>query len=279
MIEEEESDLREVEVLYRRHYRLAASGWVGGNNRITVEIAEEPNADVTSRKVWHRRRNWSGTDLEVRLAIGSDWRRSVADRGLAVLDGLLTTHAGSVVADGEIEAFPASWIRRGRGLSVRAETGWIARHRPSGTAYHLPGGEAAEAVAALRRKLRGQAIPQAEKDERRRLRNEAHRDRLHRLFEKLARHDLAEVGEVVVTRRDSIKAGNCEPGTDQFIDEFFPGRASATIAEIATTVGRVDVTNLDEVRLTLARQIASACLAAIRRRRRERRETDRPTPG
>ncbi|WP_165252053.1 hypothetical protein [Paludisphaera soli] len=277
MLEEDESARREVGALYRRNYRLAASGWVGGGNRITVEIGEEPSADATSRKVWHRRHNWSGTDLEVRLTISPNWRRTVGDRGLAFLDRLLTTHAGPVEMDGEIEAFPASWVRRSRGLSVRAETGWIAYHRPSGTAYHQLGGEAAEAVAALRRKLRLQAIPQVERDERRRRRNEAHRDRLQRLVEKLARHDLADVGDVVVKRRDSIKAGNCEPGTDEFIDEFFPGRASATIAEIAVAVGGIEITGLDEARLTLARQIASACLAAIRRHRRERRESDRPT--
>jgi hypothetical protein len=95
--------------------------------------------------------------------------------------------------------------------------------------------------------------------------------------EKLARHDLADVGDIAVTRRDSIKAGNCEPGTDEFIDLFFPGRTSATIAEIAGAAGRVEITSLDQARVTLARQIASACLAAIRRHRRERRETDRPT--
>jgi hypothetical protein len=171
MVEEEESARREVGSLYRRHYRLAQSGWVGGENRIAVEITEEPNAAATSRRVWHRRRSWSGTNLDVRLSIGPEWRRSVAGLGLAVLDGLLTTHAGPAVMEGEIEAFPASWVRRGRGLSIRAETGWIAYHRPSGTAYHLPGGEAAKAVAALRRKMRTQAVPQSEKDERHRRRN------------------------------------------------------------------------------------------------------------
>lgn len=277
MIEDQTSEQRDVEALYRKHYRLANSAWVGGENEIKVVVAEEPSAVAESRKVWHRKHAWSGTELEVRLSISPNWRRSVADCGLAVLDGLLTTHAGAAVTDGDLEAYPASWVRRGRGLSIRAETGWIARHRPSGTAYHLPGGEAAKAIAALRRKMRNQAIPQSEKDERRRRRTEIQRHRLQRLVEKLARHDLGDVGDVVVTRRDSIKAGNCEPGTDEFIDEFFPGRASVTIAEIATAVGRFEVTDLDESRLGLGRQIASACLAAIRRERRDRRGSDRST--
>lgn len=174
---------------------------------------------------------------------------------------------------GDIEAYPAAWVRQGRGLSVRSETGWIAYHRASPTAYHLPCGDAARAVAALRRKMRNQAIPQEERDERRRRRQEARRSRLERLMEKLARFDLADVGEVAVTRRDSIRAGNCEPGTDQFIDRFFPDRTSATIAEIAAAVGHTDLTELDEQHLTLARQIAAACLVAIGRHRRERRGT------
>ncbi|WP_337173511.1 hypothetical protein [Paludisphaera sp.] len=263
--------VQEVASLFRANYRLAGSGWVGGGNEITVSIGDEPKASARSRKVWHRRHAWSGTDLEVGVTVSPSWRRSVHARGLAVLDGLLTTHAGRVVRVGEVDAYPASWVRQGRGLSIRAETGWVARHRPSGTSYHLPGGDAARAAAGLRRKMRNQAVPQEEKDERRRRIREARRARLERLMGKLARHDLSDVGHVVVTRRDSLKAGNCEPGTDQFIDTFFPDRTSATIAEIAAAAGGTDPAGLDERHLTLARQIAAACLAAIGRHRRERR--------
>lgn len=262
---------QEVADLYRAHYRLASSGWVGGENSIKVVIGDEPQATARSRTVWHRKHSWSGTNLDVRITISRSWRRSVRARGLVVLDGLLTTHAGSVTRSDDIEAYPAAWVRQGRGLSVRSQSGWIAYHRESRTSFHLPGGDAARAVAALRRKMRNQAVPQEERDERRRRRQEARRARLERLVEKLARFKLADVGEVVVTRRDSLRAGNCEPGTDQFIDRFFPDRTSATIAEIATAVGRTDLTELNEQHLTLARQIAAACLVAIRRHRRERR--------
>lgn len=267
----EETIGREIESLFRNHYRLANSGWVGGENRITVEVGEEPKAIATSSKVWHRKHAWSGTNLEVQLTINRTWRRSVRARDLAVLDGLLTTHAGRVVRHGDIEAYPATWIRQGRGLTIRPESGWIAYHRPSGTAFHLAGGDAAKAVTALRRKMRSQAIPQRERDDRRRRRQEARQARLGRLMEKLARFDLADVGDVVVTRRDSLRAGNCEPGTDEFIDRFFPDRTAATIAEIAAAVGGIDLAHLDEQRLTLARQIAAACLVAIRRSRQEKR--------
>lgn len=270
----------EVRSLFRAHYRLASSGWVGGENRIDVVLGDKPKATAESRKVWHHKHAWSGTNLDVSITISPTWRRSVRARGLVVLDGLLTTHAGPVTRQGDIEAHPAAWVRQGRGLSIRPESGWIAYHRPSGTSYHLPGGDAARAVTGLRRKMRNQAVPQEERDERRRRSQEARQARLERLVEKLARHDLSDVADVAVTRQDSMKAGNCEPGTDQFIDKFFPDRASATIAEIAAAVGRTDLKSLDEQHLTLARQIAAACLAAIRRHRRERRaERSRRLPG
>lgn len=272
MAKQKQSVEQEVRDLFQANYRLASSGWVGGKSRIEVTNGDEPGASATTTKVWHKKHAWSGTNLDVRITVSPSWRRSVRTRGLAVLDGLLTTHAGPVVRDGDVEVYPASWVRQGRGLSVRDESGWVARHRPSGTTYHVPGGDAAGAVAALRRKMRNQAIPQEEKDERRRRNREARRARLERLVEKLARYDLSDVGHIVVTRRDSLKAGNCEPGTDQFIDTFFPDRTSATIAEIAAVAGRTDLAGLDEAHLTLARQIAAACLAAIRRRRRERQD-------
>lgn len=262
---------QEVASLFRANYRLASSGWVGGENEIEVVIGDEPKAFARSHKVWHRKHAWSGTDLEVCITISPTWRRSVRARGLAVLDGLLTTHAGPGSKAGEIDAYPATWVRQGRGLSIRPETGWIALHRPSRTAYHLAGGDAGKAVAALRRKLRNQAIPQEEKDERRRRIREARQARLERLVGKLARHDLADVGHIVVTRNDSLRAGNCEPGTDQFIDTFFPNKSSATIAEIAAVADLTDLAGLDESHVTQARQIAAACLAAIRRDRRSQR--------
>ena len=262
---------QEVRNLFRENYRLASSGWVGGENLITVVIGDRPSANTESKKVWDKKRTWPGTNLYVSLTVSPVWRRSVRARGLAVLDGLLTTHAGPVTRHAEIEVYRATWIRQGQGLSIRPESGWIAFHRPSLTTYHLPGGDAAVAVAALRRKLRKQAIPQEEKDERRRLRQEARRARLERLTERLTRHDISDVAEVVVTRQDSLRAGNCEPGTDEFINRFFADQHSATIAQIAVAVGHTDISTLGERDLTLARQIAATCLMAIRRDRSSRR--------
>jgi hypothetical protein len=168
-----------------------------------------------------------------------------------------------------LEVYPASWIRQSKGLTIRQESGWIAYHRESGTAYHLSGGSATEAVAGLCRKLRNQAIPQEEKNARRQQRARERTERFEQLLQRLARHDFQGVGDVIVTREDSLRAGNCVPGTDEFIDKFFPNRQSATIEEIVGVGGQTDVANLNEAELTLARQIGAACLLAIRRSKRE----------
>ena len=237
-------------------------------------VADIPHAVSSSEAVWHRKHPWKGTNLSVEFAVSRTWRRTVQARGLAIVDGLLTTHARRVKSDGEVVVYKASWIRQSRGLAIRAESGHLAYHTPSGTAYHSVGGKAAQAVAGLRRKLPSQAIPQGERDERTRRRREARLASLERMVRRLQDHELDDLGGVVVHREDSLRSRNCEPGTDAFIDRFFPDRTSATIAEIALAVGGLDLDpgKLTGERLVLARQIGAACLAAIRRARRERRD-------
>ena len=38
--------------------------------------------------------------------------------------------------------------------------------------------------------------------------------------------------DVVVTRSDSLDSGNCAPGTDEFIEEHFPGKTSVTVKDL-----------------------------------------------
>ena len=263
-----------VRVAFFANYRHATSSWVGGENEIQVVVADNPHAVSRSKTVWHRKHPWKGTNLSVEFAISRSWRRTVQARGLAIVDGLLTTHARRVKSDGEVVVYKASWIRQVRGLAVRAESGYFAHHPPSGTSYHCVGETARRAAAGLRRKLRSQAISQGERDERTRRRREARRASMERMVRRLQDRELDDLGGVVVLREDSLRARNCEPGTDAFIDAFFPDCSSATIAEIAAAVGGLDLDpgKLSGERLVLARQIGAACLAAIRRARRERRD-------
>lgn len=38
--------------------------------------------------------------------------------------------------------------------------------------------------------------------------------------------------DVVVTRSDSLKSGNCTFGTDEFIKEYFPGKTSVMVKDL-----------------------------------------------
>lgn len=37
---------------------------------------------------------------------------------------------------------------------------------------------------------------------------------------------------MVITRQDSLDAGNCESGTDDFLEEYFEGRTSVKVSEL-----------------------------------------------
>jgi hypothetical protein len=46
--------------------------------------------------------------------------------------------------------------------------------------------------------------------------------------------ELAEKhGDLEITRGDSLNAGNCTSGTDEFIAEYFKGRDSVKVSELA----------------------------------------------
>jgi hypothetical protein len=257
-------------------FRAAATAWAGGTTRDRVTISAEARAAGVTGRVWSKNGKWSGTDLDRCVNVMPGWRAKVLGRGLAVLDGLLTTHAAPAVRylDG-IEVYRASWVRQGRGYDLVAESGLIAFHRGSGTAYHLRGDDTVKAVSGLKRKMKAQAIPSEEREAKRRAgaaTRAAHQAaKLARLVERVTRGDLAGIEHVVVTRADSLRAGNCATGTDGFIARFLPGRDEATIGAIAHALGRLDIASLTDAERTLARQVAAACLVAIRRDRNARR--------
>lgn len=211
----------------------------------------------------------------VRLAVPEDWGVRVRRTGLAVLDGLLALDAEQLPTVGAVEVYRATWARQGRGVSLVTERGYIARHTPSGTTYHSTDRDPEAALRGLKRKVMAQAIPAADRDAaqatRRRKQQERRAAQLARLVGQLSRWDLSEIEHVEITRQDSIRAGNCEPGTDAFIERFLPGRAEGTIGELAAAMGRQDLAALAGTDLTLARQLAAACLVAVRRDRNARR--------
>jgi hypothetical protein len=252
-------------------------------------------SDTEEGWIDYKRQGWRRgiKSHEITVTIPLRWDLRVGNRNLGIVDGLLTLDAEPVKGAPEgIELYQARWARQARGLSIDSQSGIIARHTASATTYHstttrcvsLPrGGVSHEydpkaAVAGLKRKLTAQGVPadvrhaRAQAASQARAANRARQ--LTRLVDRLTAWDFDEIKHVVVRRDHSLKAGNCEPGTDEFIDRFFPDRgrdSQATIGEIASRIGATDPAKLAGADLTLARQLAAACLVAIRRDKQSRR--------
>lgn len=222
-----------VKPVVKRLYRRVQSGWAGGNTVISVKIQAEPYAAGDSRRVWSDNGKWSGNDAYLTVAVMYNYRRAIAAvPGLMDAGGMLTTHATRMAED----CWQAAWVKQGRGFDLNAETGYIVRSA-EGEWCHAKTEQAARKLATKR-----DAEVRAE------------RERLEKLAnEKLAAHsDLIAHIDLVVTLADSRSAGNCQAGTESWVNRFFPGRTSATVREILAA----DPTN--------SRALA-ACRAAIRR--------------
>jgi len=263
--------------LIRRHYRtMRRTRWCEGST-IRVVANADPGTRHESRRWWDKGDKYPTTSSYIRANVAPDWLRSVQPWRLAVVDGLVTTHAVLDSTQGDISVYRASWLRQGRGVSLISESGAIARHAATGMTYH--GRTPSVALAGLRRKMREQGLSPDDRRERDAAAAERARERAARratqltsVVSRLMRQDLGAIHGVEVRRADSLRAGNCAPGTDQFINRFFRGRTSATIGQIAAAVGpELAGESLTDARITLARQIAAACLHAIRRSRNARR--------
>ena len=219
------------------------------------------------------------TDQRTLLTVPSDWTTRIARRGLDSTAGLFTLDASPIAGDfgPGVEVYAASWIRQGRGTALETERGVIACHRPTGTTYHSTKSDPKSAVSGLRRQLKQQTTPPELLDAQRQARAAARQARRSEqvagLVDRVRKYDLAEIEAVRVSLEDSHRAGNCKPGTLAFADRFFPDRDTeeTTIGEIARRVRIGEFADLDSKDLELARQLAAACLVAIRRDKRSRR--------
>jgi len=228
---------RRRERLIARCYRETCSSWVGGERNIEVRYSSVPYASGYSEKVWHEKKIRSGTNSFLIVAFAPAWATDVAARGLAVVDGMLTTHAEEV----EAGVFRASWVEQGAGFSLRVVSGYIV----------VGGGETAHGatVAAAKQCLR-RRNPEYQKALSQR---EAEREkRWTSIRTMLEAGDAGQFADISVTLEDSFRSGNCESGTDHWVNKHFPDRACATIAELLQIADQ-------------APRVIAACLQAIRR--------------
>jgi len=172
-------------------YRQSSSTWAGGEHRITVNIGDTPAAAGDSVRAWSANGTWSGTNSR---AVLTATERCLPNLGIGlVVAGLLTLDAERV---GPRE-YKAVWVEQGRGFALKTVKGWIIR------GHHVTGG----LLVAARKKAAA-------------ARNERLTALLSARVEKRLASGGYDLSTVMVSRADSIAAGNCGAGTDSFIERF-----------------------------------------------------------
>lgn len=187
-------------------YRQSTSSWAGGDHSIKVSVGEQPSASGDSVRAWSTNGKWSGTNSQATLTMTERCLRNLGLR--PVVAGLLTLDAECL---GPRE-YRAVWVEQGRGFSLKSVEGWIIR------GYHVRGGSLATArkKASTARHQRLMTLLSARVGER---------------FGK-GGYDLSTVQ---VTRADSLAAGNCDAGTEAFIERFsaqLDGRTAVSAEEL-----------------------------------------------
>ena len=159
-----------------------------------------PEIYTSKSTVWHDRKPWQGTALDITLFVPANWRSSVLAAGLAEAGGFLTLSAKQVAED----AWEASWLVQGRGYEFYVESGYIVR-AVDGTYVHSRSLKRARAIAEERAKAWVKKICLRE---------------LRDTPAGMTREQIAVTfGDVPIIMNDSVKAGNCSVGTRQWCNK------------------------------------------------------------
>ena len=238
--------------ILHRHYFVPRSRWIDkARTNLTVRIGQ-PAVHVDKYTVWHHKHPWKGTELYITLSVPSNWRSSVLAAGLADAGGLLTLSATQIAED----AWEASWLVQGRGYDFRVEHGYIVR-APDGTYAHARSLKRARAIADGRAKVWAEKIRQAHA--RKRAEAQARLRELRDTLSRMTRDQIiAAFGDVPISLRDSLRAGNCPDGTRQWINKWADGRTSGTVSNLLNTGAPLDEYVLRAITVAIARQRASA---------------------
>lgn len=140
---------------YRRLYRTPEAGHGAESILLTTDPAAVGVAQQQSQdwSLYSRRTRYPAMITDTTITAPADWRRRVQAHGLAEVDGMMCLDAARLSGAPEgVELWAATWIEQGRGYTVTARRGAIARQGL--TSYH--GDSPAAALAGLRRKLAAQ---------------------------------------------------------------------------------------------------------------------------
>lgn len=214
-----ESVIRRVRYHVEQLYRQAQSSWAGGETFATIAYGNTPAASGESRRVWSKNGKWSGNNAHLSLIIQPSWDKIVEPVfGLATAGGMLTTHAQQIAQD----CWVASWVVQGRGFDLKVESGFIVR-AVDGSWVHAKTEKAARSLAARRTPTFVERVAEKNRE----------RESRAAYFRSLSAAELVALyPEVEVRVADSRAAGNCASGTENWVEIHFPGRTSATVAEV-----------------------------------------------
>lgn len=171
---------------YPNLYKTSNSSWAGGNHKTTVIIADKPLCNGGSERVWSSNGKWSGNDSYATLRVTR--RALIALDGELLIGGLITLDAEKV---GNRE-YKAVWAEQARGFDLKSVEGWIIK------GHHIRGGTL-EAARKKVEKIRSQQVEKA---------------LLIRERKNNKKAELKNLKNVWVCVDDSIKSGNCIPGTE-----------------------------------------------------------------
>lgn len=137
----------------RENYRLPTSVDHGDEYCDTTDVPASVGVsqEKSTRRDLYRGRykGWSANVVDTTFTVPHKYLSRVIQRGLTVVDGLLTLDASPM--DGAphgVELYHATWVAQGRGYALGAVSGYIARQGK--TSYH--GATATKALAGLKRK-------------------------------------------------------------------------------------------------------------------------------
>lgn len=207
--------------------RKAESAWAGGDNIFNVVVDEkEVSLTADSNRVWSKNGKWSGNDMYVSLHAPEKMLKNLV---IVQIHGVLSFFEKNKQKKNS-KAFPCYWVEQSRGFSVKLIAGFCVR----GQHIIAPDLKTAIKKVATQREKTAKALIASRNAKR---------------IEKI------KLCGTWVTIDDSLKAGNCLPGTQNFFNRVIVpafGQAGAVRADALLELAQKDGREVARVQRAIA---------------------------
>jgi hypothetical protein len=139
------------DAVHRCNYRFAVNG------KVSYRLTQDPEevgvvqVEFSDYETYRGKfKGWAARVQNTTFIVPQNWRGRVERAGLACVDGMVTLDAAKLAASG-CDLFAATWVEQGRGTSLRAVKGYIARI--GDVACHAETADAAMAGVAKKRRI------------------------------------------------------------------------------------------------------------------------------